>query len=405
MHRWSLVAALLVLSLGHAAVMGGEPEVTRRLLAPEQGCTVLYATDGVSAFGGNNEDFMNPLTKVWFIPGENGEYGRVYFGFEDLQAQGGMNEKGLFIDALGIDQPCAVDTTGKQEYPANLVDKVMCECATVDCAIEQFERYYTSEYWFWQFLLGDPTGVSAIIEADAIIRQEGAYQVATNFLQSTTAEAQALQLDWRYREATESLEATETLAVGRMRDILDDVHVSGDVNTLYSNVYDLTELIVYLYHFHDFGEVVVIDLAAELAKGFHVVDLPLLFPSNAEAQAWAAPKLEQRASLIESIRDPSIKDDALSVYEGQYEMPTGWGDPSLTVEIIAGEQSLFLRFPECRQFELHPLSSTEFGYVGFARSEYAVMLNVRFGLDDNGRAEYLELVMGDQVFRSEWISL
>ena len=404
MHRWSFVMALLVLSLAHAVVTVGEPDVARRPLAPEQGCTVLYATDGVSAFGGNNEDFMNPLTKMWVIPGENGDYGRVYFGFEDLHAQGGMNEKGLFIDGLGIDQPCTVDTTGKQEYPANLVDKIMCECATVDCAIEQFERYYASEYWFWQFLLGDATGVSAIIEADAIIRQEGAYQVATNFLQSTTSEAQALQLDWRYREATELFEAAETLDVGLMRDILDAVHVSGDVNTLYSNVYDLTEQIVYLYHFHDFEDVVIIDLAAVLAKGLYVVDLPTLFPSNGEEQAWAAPMLEQRVFLIESIRDSSITGDALSAYAGQYEMPTGWGDPLLTVEVIAGEQFLLLRFPEYRQFELHPLTRTEFGYVGFAMSEYAVMLNVRFGLGDDGRAEYLELAMGDQVFRSEWVS-
>jgi len=59
---------------------------------------------------------MNPLTNVWFIPGENGDYGRVYFGFEDLQAQGGMNDRGLFFDGLGIDTACRVDTTGKDEY-------------------------------------------------------------------------------------------------------------------------------------------------------------------------------------------------------------------------------------------------------------------------------------------------
>ena len=31
--------------------------------------------------GGNNEDYYNPLTKVWFIPAEAGTFGRVYFGF------------------------------------------------------------------------------------------------------------------------------------------------------------------------------------------------------------------------------------------------------------------------------------------------------------------------------------
>jgi hypothetical protein len=52
-------------------------------LQPNQGCSVIYATDGKLMLGGNNEDYFNPLTKVWFIPGEAGSFGRVYFGFGD----------------------------------------------------------------------------------------------------------------------------------------------------------------------------------------------------------------------------------------------------------------------------------------------------------------------------------
>ena len=81
-------------------------------------------------------------------------------------------------------------------------------------------------------------------------------------------------------------------------------------------------------------------------------------------------------------------------------MPEGWGDPLDIVEIIASDRALFLRFPTYRQFELHPVSRTEFAYVGLAQSEYAVMMNVRFELDGNGGVEYLELVTGEETTRS-----
>jgi len=195
-------------------------------------------------------------------------------------------------------------------------------------------------------------------------------------------------------------QGADVASAGVMRDILDAVHASGVVNTLYSNVYDLTEKIVYLYFFHDFEEAVAIDLAAELEQGFHVIDIASLFPPNSAATAWSEPKLAQRTNLIGAIVDLSVGEEELRVYEGQYEMPEGWGDPSDIVEIVVGDRALFLRFPSHRQFELHPVSRTEFAYVGFARSEYAVMMNVRFGLDDNGGVKHLELVMGEEITRS-----
>jgi len=397
--KGSSLAVVLVAMIG-AASIASDVDISRLELMPEQACTVLFATDGESSFGGNNEDFLNPLTKAWFIPGANGGYGRVYFGFEDLHAQGGMNDQGLFFDGLSIDQPCAVDTRGKEPYPGNLVDKILCECATVDCAIEQFERYYGSEVWFWQFMFGDATGVSAIVESSAVLRQEGSYQVATNTRQSTTTQEQALRTDWRYREATHRLEAANAVGLDMMTDALDAVHTAGGVNTLYSNVYDLNERVVYLYYFHDFDHAAMIDLAAEWERGFHIVDIASLFPPNPEAAAWSAPLLADRTELIESIVDPDLVGDALDVYVGRYQMPEGWGDPEDAVQVVAGDRSIILRFPSFRQFELHPISATDFAYVGFARSQFAVMMTVRFGFGVDGETEYLELVIGEEVTRS-----
>jgi hypothetical protein len=199
-------------------------------LQPGQGCSVIYDTDGIHMLGGNNEDYFNPSTKVWFIPREEGSYGKVYFGFNDYRAQGGMNDQGLFFDALGLDDVYIIDTTGKQQYQANLADKIMSECATVDCAIQNFEKYFTVPYWTWQFFFGDASGESAIIEPQSIIRQRGGHQVATNFLQSITPSEEFT--DPRYRTAMEKLENTAEPGVDSMRDILDAVHIEGEAMTL-----------------------------------------------------------------------------------------------------------------------------------------------------------------------------
>jgi len=40
-------------------------------------CTVLYASDGVSMMGGNNEDWSDPNTMFWLIPSSDGKYGWI----------------------------------------------------------------------------------------------------------------------------------------------------------------------------------------------------------------------------------------------------------------------------------------------------------------------------------------
>lgn len=277
-----IVWILVVLSLwgmGWPLCAANEPAP----LQPSQGCSVLYATDGQVMLGGNNEDYLNPLTKVWFIPGEAGALGRVYFGFGDYYAQGGMNEQGLFFDGLALDEALPVSKEGKQPYAGNLVDKVMSECATVECAVGHFERCFTTDAWRWQFLFGDAAGESAIVEAGTIIRQQGGDQVATNFAQSLTPPAESTC--WRYQKATEMLQNMEELSVASMRDVLDAIHVEGPSHTLYSNVYDLENKLVYLYYFYNYDDVVVLDLEKELAQGYHAYDLPALFPSNQKAEA------------------------------------------------------------------------------------------------------------------------
>ena len=81
--RLLLVVILLALTLASCGQRANETD-RHNFMPPDMGCTVLYAYDGQIALGGNNEDYQNPFTKVWFLPPEEGKYGRVYFGFENF---------------------------------------------------------------------------------------------------------------------------------------------------------------------------------------------------------------------------------------------------------------------------------------------------------------------------------
>ena len=65
-----------------------------------QACTAFCAVGEGQILVGNNEDWDNPQTKIWFLPAKPGSYGRVYTGFDDMTPQGGMNERGLWFDAF-----------------------------------------------------------------------------------------------------------------------------------------------------------------------------------------------------------------------------------------------------------------------------------------------------------------
>ena len=104
-----------------------------------------------------------------------------------------------------MDQSVRVHRGDKPAYPGSLPDKALAECATVDCVVQLFEEWHAYDTWRHQFFFGDASGESAIVEPKAVLRKEGAYQVVTNFYQSTTP-PQSCTCD-RYRTATQMLES------------------------------------------------------------------------------------------------------------------------------------------------------------------------------------------------------
>lgn len=180
---------------------------------------------------------------------------------------------------------------GKPVLEGDVLDTFMSECATVGEVLEFFDRYSFPGKCSVGILIGDSTGDSAIIEpfdGFTFIRRKGKYQIATNFWQSKTKpENYTCE---RYQIAEEMLQNANSISVELLRRILAAVHQEGFSPTLYSNIYDLKRRIVYLYHFHNFENVVILDLDDELKKGTNSYDLPSLFPKTYAAEQYKKQK-------------------------------------------------------------------------------------------------------------------
>ena len=247
-------------------------------------CTAFCATGGGQVLVGNNEDWTNPRTKLWFVPAKPGSYGRMYVGFDDMYPQGGMNQRGLWFDGFAV-PPVKAAPSGLPHFSGNIVDHAMAECSTVEEVVRLFSQYDRSFLSQGILMFADASGDAVSIEIDAIVRKSRNHFVQTNFHQSRSMTGN----DRRFRTASEMLErAGSDISVDLFRNILAATYQKGAGPTLYSNIYELKSRTMHLYYFHDFERAVTFKLDDELRKGERVLDIPTLFPPNAAADRYAA---------------------------------------------------------------------------------------------------------------------
>jgi tetratricopeptide (TPR) repeat protein len=234
---------------------------------------------GKIVLAGNNEDWKNPKTKIWFVPASNGEYGRVCVGFDDMYAQGGMNDQGLFIDANALSPTGWKPVEGKPTFRGELLDTILAECSTVEEAIVFCSQYNIPGLARARFPIADRTGASMVVEYGQgnvqYVRKIGVYQIATNFVITNVKDENYPCT--RYRIADKMLKNAADVSLDLVRAVLSATHQEGQYPTVYSNICDLKNGILYLYNFHNFEEAVQFDLEAELKKGKKSYDIPSLF--------------------------------------------------------------------------------------------------------------------------------
>jgi hypothetical protein len=196
-----------------------------------------------------------------------------------------MNDQGLFFDYFSVPKLKIKQSREKPRFPGPFTDTIMAKCATVGDVLEMLSKYHIEWNPKIQMFVVDKTGESAIIEGETVVRKRNAYQVVTNFRISRIPEDQrpCEAPAWscsRYKKAERMLLDSNTPTVAHFREILQATHRSSYNligTTQYSNIYDLTNGVVYVYFLHDFDNEIIFNLSQELKKGHHYYDLPSLF--------------------------------------------------------------------------------------------------------------------------------
>jgi hypothetical protein len=256
--------------------------------APGHACTIFTLVRNGVVLVGNNEDYHNPDTRMWFVPSDGKTYGVVFFGYDNLNGrrlfpQGGMNDRGLFFDANALSFKEVRSGRGRPVFDGDLMAAVLKTCATVREAVAMIGRYDFSEgFSRGQFQLADASGDAVVLEGDASIPIRDGVLVSTNFRQSDNPGGAGCH---RFNPARRLLAAAPEATVDACLDVLE---TTAWMTTQYSQVFDLRNRVVHLYHFHDFARPLVVDVEAELRKGAHVVNIPALFPRKEEFETFVA---------------------------------------------------------------------------------------------------------------------
>jgi hypothetical protein len=256
-------------------------------LRPAFGCTTIVKAQGNTVLAGFNLDYSNFVPKVWIIPASEGRYGRFCFGFDDNYkiAEGGLNEKGLFIAANALNE----DSGWKADpglpdweqwsgwYRTGVPDGILANCATVGEAVQVFKSYNLFTLRRVKFLIAEKSGDSVVVEWSKeglrFVRKTKDYQISTNFVASNYQPGQYPCA--RYNVAEQILSAgAGQVSLNMIRSALSATHMEFQTPTVYSNVCDLASGDIWIYYFHNYEEVVRLNLFEELKKGEarHVVE-------------------------------------------------------------------------------------------------------------------------------------
>jgi len=252
-------------------------------------CTVFNCNRGNKVLVGNNEDWKYSTdVEIWFVSSTAKRYGRVCFGWNQLfffrQAQGGMNDQGLFFDWAMCPKSDPPKFSFKKKIAwFSLPDNLLAECATVDEAIAWLKQYHLSIHS--HIMLVDRSGNSAVVEwvdrEFKILKKKEDCQAITNFWLSHPALGNYPCL--RYNKVMEMIENGKKISVEDFTSILKIVSTylrtedGNEYGTIYSNVYDLSNGDVYIYYKRDFENTIKVNLESELKKGNHTYKLRSLF--------------------------------------------------------------------------------------------------------------------------------
>ncbi len=260
-----------------------------------EACTIFCGKDANGqVWAGNNEDgIFNFKTYLNVFPKTvDAKYGYYTLSLNSAKnganqnAQGGMNEAGLFFDFN------ALDASGKQ-YPIKDLEKKKSfpggDHKIYEHILGTFDRVeevvaFFEEYWFdigfntVQMHLADKYGGFAMIgpSGSRILTNEK-YQVSTNFSICANDETYGC---WRYPIAVEKLE-NNPIGLKTFTDICESTARGDDVTTIYSSIQNLNTGEIWFYYALDYENPYRTTITQLLTKGRKSYYIPSLY-SNSE---------------------------------------------------------------------------------------------------------------------------
>ncbi len=338
-------------------------------------CTIFLASKNGKVLAGNNEDFIDPNTNIWFLPPEAGKFGRVYFGFGVGLPQGGINDQGLFFDYAALPFSPTNNSVTKKIFNGSMVEKVMEEFTTIDQVVNFFSLYDRQHMATYQLMFGDRDGNSVIIERDTIIIKKADYQICTNFRQSLNEE-KPYSIE-RYNIVENMLKESDEISVDLFRSILAGVHQEPGQKqgspTMYSNIYDLKNGIIYVYHFHNYLDCRIIDVKKELEKGKHSYSIADLF----EHSLFAYDVFAERSKIIKPTAI-TVESSEFKNFVGEYHLTP---IPAFHFTIRTENQKLFCLIRGLGEFEILPESDLKY-FINEADMQFEFIKNEEEKVND-----------------------
>jgi hypothetical protein len=256
-------------------------------------CSIFTVKDDDSVYFGNNEDEGGDRrrTDIWFgPPDDNQSYGCVYVGFAENEPGGddvdgieigGMNSEGLCFDGNGILPAESVDpneTLGSPKSYLTCGAEVLRECATVEEVIVWYQTHNVGGMWWDQAHFADKTGDAVVVSPAgdggiAFTRITGDFLISTNFNVDHPGGPYYPCIRYATMNAMlQDITTADNVTINNCAEILEAVHVSRYTSypgTVYSNIFDLKQRMMYLYIWGNYSEYVTFNLTEELAKGYH----------------------------------------------------------------------------------------------------------------------------------------
>ena len=289
-------------------------------------CTVYKITKGGKTFVGNNEDYWDANTRIWFEKGKAGEYGSMYVGQDNMVAQGGMNEKGLVFDGFSVQERQIKYKTEKLKFYPTLFKDVMKRCQNTAEAATMLDKYDLSPLNGGMLLYVEKNGKYLVVEADTMMMGNEDNYLLSNFCPSQTSNVQDLNIPY-YQKGRKLMEQRIDTSMSYLTHLSDTLHQDfgkGFGGTLYTTIYDLNEGTVNLYFYHDYSVTVKFNLKDELIKKDRILTIPEMFPDNAAGQfhysKWNNAKEAVRSLAGSGAANDSLALDNFIESEGLYPM-------------------------------------------------------------------------------------